>query len=75
MHCPQCQGSYVYTTYVRVMRRSEKTHRSRQTWLPFGRACINCDYTVITIEMKTRRDIMARRANTDRQLKLTEVGE
>lgn len=72
MNCPRCQGAFVYTTYIRVMRRSEKTHRSRQTWQPVGRSCVNCgDYTqTLTLEM--RRAIMTRRINTDRQLRLTE---
>lgn len=70
MICPQCQGPFIYTTYVRVMRRSEKTHRSRQTWQPYGRVCMNCDYHAETMEDRTRQAIIARRVSTNRQLKL-----
>lgn len=77
MNCPDCNLDFVYTTYIRVMKRSDKTHRSRQTWQPVGRHCINCGYTAHDLTTENRRAIMARRLNRDKQLqmKLNEAEE
>lgn len=71
MDCTTCQGTFVYTTYVRVMRRSEKTHRSRQTWQAMGRYCMNCQTFTDTLEEPMQKAILTRRLNQDRQMKLT----
>ncbi len=70
MDCVKCNEPYAYTTYIRVMRRSEKTHRSRQVWLPIGRHCVNCGYSVQDLDNPTRRAIIARRVDFVRQQKM-----
>lgn len=77
MNCQLCGLDFMYTSYIRVMRRNEKTHRSKQTWIPVGRTCVNCGANVNTLEEPMRRDIINRRTSKDKQLKLklNEVAE
>ncbi len=70
MNCVNCNQAFAYTTYIRVMKRSEKTHRSRQTWQAIGHYCVNCGHSVEYLDDKSRRAIMTRRLNHDRQMKL-----
>ncbi len=37
-----CNSTLVYTTYIRVMKRNEKTHRSKQQFVPVGLLCLDC---------------------------------
>ncbi len=78
MYCSNCQGKFVYTMYIRVMRRSEKSHRSRQTWQASGLYCMNCRYFVDTLPPEMRKSILARRVNQDRQISMglddTDIG-
>ncbi len=68
MNCPDCNMDFVYTTYIRTMKRNEKSHRSKQTWTSIGRHCINCGYTAVDLDTANRRAIMARRMNRDKQI-------
>ncbi len=40
--CIHCTSNLVYTQYIRVMRRNEKTHRSKQQFIPMSLICLDC---------------------------------
>ncbi len=70
MDCVKCNEAFAYTTYIRVMKRSEKTHRSRQVWLPVGHYCVSCGHSVQYLDDTNRRAIIARRKDFVRQQKM-----
>ncbi len=70
MDCVKCNEAFAYTSYIRVMKRSEKTHRSRQVWLPMGIYCVSCGHSVQNLDDRSRRAIIARRQDFVRQQKM-----
>jgi len=61
MICNECGSNLSYTTYIRSVRRSEKTHHTRQAWIPAGRLCLDCKYHQTTLDAEEVRITRRRR--------------
>ncbi len=70
MDCMKCNEPFAYTSYIRVMKRSDRTHRSRQVWVPIGHYCVSCGHAVEYLDEPSRRAIIARRQDFVRQQKM-----
>ncbi len=60
--CPSCNRHTEYTTYIRSVRRNERTHHNKQSWLPVGFVCVFCEHFTFTMEPAQKQITLSRLA-------------
>jgi len=60
-----CNSKLVYTSYIRVMKYNDKTHRSKQQYVPVGLLCLDCAALQMTLSDISKSVIRGRRFLAD----------
>lgn len=71
--CTHCSSTLVWTTYCRSMKRNEKTHRSKQAYIPVGKLCLHCGFYQDMLSEEERVRMITRRVGLQKRLMEPEV--